>query len=115
MRGQNRPDLPGVPTFEKISSLRSGLAEKVAASDIDVGLSVTIYRDYFDRLSSVVDYVLNSRHINTLFATNYVDTDNVLRSIRLTQRRPGCPGDDNDAAFMQPGRTTNQQIYDMLK
>ncbi len=113
--GQDRPDLPRVPTFEKISSLRSALAERVAASDIDVGLSVTVYNNYFDRLPSVVDYVLNSKHINFLFAANYVDTDNLLTGVQLIQQKRSCALDNEDTGISQPDRTTNQQIYEMLK
>lgn len=113
--GQNRPDLPRVPTFEEISSLRSTLAEKVAAKDIDVGLSVTVYPNYFDRLPSVVDYILNSKHINFLFATNYVDTDNLLRAVHLMQQDRIYVLDDKHTDLSQPGRTTNQQIYKLLK
>lgn len=113
--GQDRPDLSRVPTLEEITSLRSALAERVAASNVEVGLSVTVYDNYFDRLPSVVDYVLNSKHINYLFATNYVDTDNLLRCVHLMQQNLSRSLDDEGTGLSQSGRTTNQQIYEMLK
>ncbi len=113
--GQNRPDLPRVPTLEEISSLRTTFAERVAASDIDVGLSVTVYRNYFDRLPCVVDYILNSKHINFLFATNYVDMDNLLKPVNLTLQNRISPLDNKVTGLSQPDRTTNRQIYKMLK
>lgn len=113
--GQDRPDLPRVPAYEQISSLRSTLADRVAASNIDVGLSITIYDNYFDRVPSVVDYVISSRHVNYLFATNYVDTDSLLGAVDLMRRDRRDSSDYEDAGLFQPGRTTNRQIYQVLK
>ncbi len=113
--GQDRPDLPRVAAYEQISSLRSSLAARVAASNIDVGLSITVYNNYFDRVSSVVDYVLNSRRINYLFATNYVATDDLMGAVDPTRQDRHDPCDQEDACPFQPGRTTNRQIYQVLK
>jgi len=54
--GQNRPDLRRIPTFEEISTLRSALAERVVASVIDVGLSVTVYHNYFTQTDRFVRF-----------------------------------------------------------
>lgn len=113
--GQNRPDLPLDPTLEEINSLRSALAEKAAARNIDVGLSITVYHKYFDRLPQIVDYILSSVHINFLFAANYVDTANLLKSVHFMQQNRNHFLDDTDGSLSQPGRTTNQQIYQMLR
>ena len=113
--GQNRPDLPPDPTLEQINSLRSALAEKVAAGDIDAGLSVTVYHKYFDRLPQIVDFILNSRHINFLFATNYVDTANLLKSVHFMQQNQDRFPDGSDSSSSQSSRTTNQQVYEILK
>jgi len=73
--GQIRDDLPHNPSIKEIAALRDRLTMKVVKSGLDVGLSVTVYPGYLDRVTPLVEYVLRSKHIHVLFATNYVDVD----------------------------------------
>ena len=106
--GQIRPDLAAEPSVEEINGLRERLAERIASFGIDVGLSVTIYPEYFERAVHLVDFVLRSKHVNLLYATHYMEID-APHGDRL-----GTTG----VAFQFPTdgeqRTTNVQVARVL-
>ena len=91
--GQRRPDLPFPPSAESIDRLRSVLAQKASAHGLDVGLSVTFYPDSLPRLAPLIQYLLESKDIHFLFATNYVDIESLVSlAHRLRQKKDDQPG-----------------------
>lgn len=106
--GQKRPDLSERPTVEEVNSLRTKLTEKAVAKGIDTGLSVTVYPEYLKRVPLLVDYILKSKQINYLFATNYVDIENIVKANHSIKHKPGTPS-------LSSSLTTNQQMIEILK
>ncbi len=113
--GQNRPDLSQNPTLAEINSLRSTIAKKAATKSIDVGLSATVYYEYLDRLPYLVDLILNSKHIDFLFVTNYVDVADLVKSACFLHRNQNQSFEVKYSKLFQSNRTTIQQIYKILK
>lgn len=113
--GQTRPDLATEPSVEEIHGLRGRLAERIASFGIDVGLSVTIYPEYFDRASELVDFVLRSKHVNFLFATHHIEMDGPTAR-RKTLRSDPTRTTGIALQFRTDGdqRTTNVQVAQVL-
>ncbi|NQU24642.1 MAG: radical SAM protein [Candidatus Nealsonbacteria bacterium] len=101
--GQTRPDLSTEPSVEEIHALRRRLAERIASFGIDVGLSVTIYPEYSDRVKEFVEFVLRTKHVNLLYATHHLERDGPDTSVAFRFQT------DNDR------RTTNAQIAQTLR
>lgn len=81
--GQQRPDLPSLPTVADINRLRKQLARRVAAHGIDAGLCVTVYREHFSNLKELVECMVTSPEINFLFATHGVEIDDIVANSRI--------------------------------
>ena len=113
--GQSRPDLSQNPTLAEINSLRSTLAQRATTKNIDVGLSVTVYSEYLDRLPRLVDYILNSKNINFLFATNYVEVAHLVKSACFLHQNQNQPLEVKYGRLFHSNSTTNQQIYKILE
>ena len=97
--GQTRPDLGASPSVDEINGLRAQIAEKIASFGIDVGLSVTIYPEYFDRIRSLVEFVLRSKEVNLLYVTHHME---------MSEQGVRCP-------TMDGRRTTNVQVAGELR
>jgi len=109
--GQNRPDLPKNPTIEEVNSLRTALTKRAAEKRIDIGLSVTIYSDYINRLPDLINYILSSDHINFFFGTNYVDINKLVKHSCAIKQNKAYEAVDLE----QVNRTTNKQIEEVMK
>jgi pyruvate-formate lyase-activating enzyme len=114
--GQTRGDLSAAPSVEEINALRGRLAEQIAAFGIDVGLSVTFYPEYFDRLTELVDFVLRSKHVNLLYVTHHIEMGGLSRRQRslqddrtgTTRTEPPIPSDSDRL-------TSNVQVAQVLR
>ncbi len=70
---QRRADLPGTPTWEKVSSLRERKCELAARHGLDVGLSVIAYQSSLDELRRTVEQVIASPQCHFLLVTLFTD------------------------------------------
>jgi len=91
--GQPRPDRTA-----DVNALRRQLACRVAGHGLDVGLSVTLYRESLPALPSLVRLVFTTPEISFVFITHSVDVGTVLR---------GLPA--------EPERTTNDEVVERLR
>ncbi len=66
---QYRDDHPKASSEREMNTLREKIAEKITRHGIYCGLSVTLYRETFHELPSIMDFVINSNHIKWLLMT----------------------------------------------
>jgi pyruvate-formate lyase-activating enzyme len=100
--GQRRPDLSRDASADEINALRARYAERAAEHGLDAGLAVTIYRESAGRVSGLIDFILNSKHIHYLFATNYYDPRELMELTKDPSRHESY------------GRIDNREIRAML-
>ncbi len=95
--GQKRPDMSLKPSMEEITALRNKIAERVARHGIDVGLSVTLFPEWEDRIVPLVDEIMKSKHIHYLFGTCYIDFSKLMKIYHA--RRNGQNADEEALAY----------------
>lgn len=103
--GQERPDLPFQASFKELSTLRSTLTTRAQSFGLDTGLSVTMYPEYIDRVPALIEYVLQSKQIGSLFVSHYLDFSRFMVWARYS----------SETGFPRETRTTNQAIMSMMK
>jgi hypothetical protein len=114
--GQNRPDLPPNPSVEATNALRTELAARIAGAGIDVGLSATIFPEHLDRVPAMVEFVLRCEHVNFLFATHYVDVQQVWDAARGRGAGGQVPSGALGRAPPRPSpRSTNRDTIRILR
>lgn len=75
--GQSRPDLPPNPTREELRRLWDEKAGLIARHGIDAGLTMTAYEERLSDVRDMVEYVIESPHVNYLLVTLFRDTENI--------------------------------------
>jgi pyruvate-formate lyase-activating enzyme len=70
---QTRPDLGEHPTADRLREFRVQQAAAVAATGMEVGLTMTAYRDALPEVDEAVRFVLNSPHVDYLVVTLFRD------------------------------------------
>lgn len=75
--GQSRPDLPANPTHEDLRRLWDEKTALIARHGIDVGLAMTAYADRLPDVREMVEYTIDSPHVNYLLVTLFRDTENI--------------------------------------
>ena len=76
-RGQTRPDLPSDPTHDQLRRLWDEKASLIARHGIDVGLTMTAYEGELSDVRDMVEYVVDSPHVNYLLVTLFRETENI--------------------------------------
>ncbi|MFA5335381.1 MAG: radical SAM protein [Candidatus Omnitrophota bacterium] len=110
--GQDRPDLFGKPREEGIRILRSKMAAMIASRGMDVGISVTIYKENLPSVRGLVRSILESENINYLFATNYFDPRAFVKQSMLLRSGSADRGPWEET---EKSRTTNRDIQVVLE
>ncbi len=114
--GQDRPDLSRNPSLQETNFLRQRLAARIATHRIDVGLSVTIHGEGIDRIADLVRFVLESEHINFLFATHYVDLHQMVSASHTWKHAAAEESWHHQARASFPSeRTTNLDTTRILR
>lgn len=112
-RGQTRPDLPRNPTREQIERLWDEKTELIARHGIDVGLTMTAYAGEIDNVREMVEYSVDSPHVNYLLVTLFRDTGNIAD---LTGNiDSGIRGRLVDAARERTDTLTNWDMVELMR
>lgn len=75
---QKRPDLSKNPDIGEVNNLRKRLTEQAIEHGIDTGLCVTIYKETLCNVPKLIKFILDSEHINYLFATHCSDIERIV-------------------------------------
>lgn len=70
---QYRDDHPKASSEREMNTLREKIAKRITRHGIYCGLSMTIYKETFHELPSIMDFVINSKHIKWLLMTCHRD------------------------------------------
>lgn len=111
--GQTRPDLPSHPSGGQLRKLWEERTRLIARHGIDVGLTMTAYAENLAEVREMVEYVVDSPHVNYLLVTLFRDTENI-GEIRGDIDR-GMRGSLVNAAREQTDTLTNRQIIPWLR
>jgi len=79
---QNRPDHGKVSSELEMNSLREKIAKKITRNGIYCGLSLTLYPERFHELPSIMEFLMNSKHIKWLLVTCCRDFDRITKAIK---------------------------------
>ena len=110
--GQTRPDLPPGASREQLRDLWEEKTTLIARHGIDVGLTMTAYEGNLVEVRDMVEYVVDSPHVNYLLVTLFRDTDNIAE-IR-GNIDSGLRGSLRDPASKRIDTLTNRQIIPYL-
>lgn len=107
--GQTRPDLPPNPTRAELRALWENRTTLIARHGIDAGLTMTAYEENLGEVRDMVEYVIDSPHVNYLLVTLFRDTENIAE-IR------GTIDSGMRGRLIDPGRARNDTLnnWDMI-
>lgn len=109
---QTRPDLPPNPGAEQLRKLWDEKADLIARHGIDVGLAMTAYADRLSDVRDMVEYVVDSPHVNYLLVTLFRDTQK-LSGLRGNIDQ-GLRGTCSEAEHSRTDTLTNWRIMEQM-
>lgn len=111
--GQTRPDLAHDPSREQLRALWEQKTALIARHGIDVGLTMTAYAGNLDEVRDMVEFTIDSPHVNYLLVTLFRDTDN-MAEIR-GDIDAGLRGSLVDPSRERTDTLTNRQFIPWLR
>lgn len=85
--GQERPDLPEVPTIDDITRLRRHMAQRIARFGMDAGLCLTIYQPHFKNLKDLMNCLIATPEINFVFATHAIEVADIVAHSNINMQQ----------------------------
>ena len=110
--GQTRPELPSNPSRAQLRELWEAKTSLIAAHGIDVGLTMTAFVGGLPEVREMVEFMVDSPHVNYLLVTLYRDTGNIDLHGNLGS---GLYGTLRDPKRKRTDTLTNFQIIQYLQ
>lgn len=110
--GQTRPELASHPSRAQLRELWEEKTSRIARHGIDAGLTMTAFEGGLPAVREMVEFMVDSPHVNYLLVTLYRDTENIDLHGNLDS---GMRGALRDGRRPRTDTLTNLQIIEFLR